>query len=216
MVPSNFRERTVPSFDNTISLLNLIPQNRRGALVIRHSVRVPILDRSEVYLAGLTPEGISFALDFGKTVGQLRKISRIITSPVSRCVDTATAIAEGAKWPEKVRINHYLSHAYIEAAWNLLPVCYPHDPVPFQMGNLFATIFDRDDQPGLLDIFITHDTIVQVMAGYFYCEHYDGGNWPNFLEGVGLWLENDQIHMVWRDAERVIPRSLVEGLVVPL
>lgn len=182
------------------------------ALIVRHSIRVPILTISEVYFARLTPEGISLAEQFGAELTHWRTIGRLFSSPVSRCVDTAIAIRKGARLEEKVRIDDSIGHAHIVPVWNLLPACYPYDPVPSQFGRLLRTVFARPETPGMLDIFVTHDTVVGVLGGYFFCDNVKGPNLPDFLEGVGIWQEDGQIHLAWRGKEKLIPVEIMEEI----
>lgn len=193
----------MPAYD-TLDLLTRLPEEINPALLIRHSVRFPILTAAETFTAGLTPEGVELARQFGVELGQRRRLGRVAASPVGRCVDTAVAIARGAGWSHKVRIEDRLSHPFMARVWDGLPLCYGQDPFPGELMDLLRFIFERPKSRGSADLFVTHDTVVGAVAGFFFCEDYSNGNWPEFLEGILLWMAGDEIHLAWRGHERAI------------
>lgn len=76
-----------------------------GALMIRHGAR----HGSDVALHsdGLTPEGREQARRLGTRIGERKRI-RLFASPVQRCVDTASLIAEGAGSDAEVTVSTML------------------------------------------------------------------------------------------------------------
>src|SRR5512135_2889639 len=99
--------------DVSLSTLEKLPADRPISLVMRHAPRVSINNYSEVYVAGLAPEGQAAAVDFGARLAQIRPLGQIYSSPVSRCVNTALAIAGGAGWQKFVRVDDRISHPFI-------------------------------------------------------------------------------------------------------
>jgi broad specificity phosphatase PhoE len=192
-------------YETPLALIRQLPGSVRGVFVMRHSIRFPIVSESEVYTAGLTPEGLAQAEQFGARLGQLRQPGRMLSSPVQRCLDTAASIARGAGWSTEVKPEYLLSHPFIEPVWNALPITWGKDPLPDHLARLVDLIFNGENQPGTLDLCVTHDTIVASLAGYFtgvpfkYPEY-----WPDFLEGVLLWQVEGIAHLRWREHECVI------------
>jgi hypothetical protein len=192
-------------------LLKNVPADRRVALLMRHSVRYEITTQAEIFTAGLTPEGIALARQLGSALASKRKIGRILSSPVGRCVDTALAMAHTARWKEKVHIENRLSHPHIAPVWDVLPMCYGKDPFPGPLHALVDLVFDRPEIPGVLDLLVTHDTVVGSLTAYLFCENYSNGDWPNYLEGAFLWQDQDEIQVYWRGRIRTMPRAAATG-----
>ena len=183
----------------SLAALAALPQDRPVSLLIRHSQRVEILDSANVYNAGLTPEGISAAVDFGFRLAQNRTLRRIVSSPVSRCVDTAVAIARGADWNLLVRIDDRISHPFIRPVWQSLPfIHYPDSPIPPELATLLRLLSAEPGSAGVIDVFVTHDTVVGSLAGYATGLPVNNGSTPNYLEGVFVWEEGQAFKILWR------------------
>lgn len=192
-------------FEPTLQRLGALSMSHRVGMVVRHSVRFPILSQEDVYTVGLTPEGVRLAEEFGGELAQIRRPGRLISSPVGRCLHTAEAISRGAGWGLNPQPDYRLSHPFIEPAWNALPIRWREDPLPEQLSELVNLLLEGEDQPGVLDIFTTHDTIIAVLAEFFTGLHFHyPGYWPDFLEGVLIWRNGGEVHLRWRDEETVI------------
>ncbi len=177
--------------------LNLVPADRRIGQVLRHSNRYPILDEHSVATAALTPEGIRNAEAYGRFLGQKFRIGRLMSSPIGRCIDTAAAIARGAGVDREVIVAQILSHPYHEEAWNLkdelAQACLPEETV-----SLVQLLLDAEARAGMMDLFVTHDTVVGVLAQYLLGEAIGDENLPNFLEGIFFWHEGEGVKAAWR------------------
>jgi hypothetical protein len=192
-------------FEATLEQVLRCSIDHRVGLIMRHSARYPILKEEEVYTAGLTPEGIAQAEILGYELNRIRKPGRLLSSPVGRCLDTASAIARGARWSQPVLPDYHFSHPYIEPVWNSLPICWADDPMPPQVAEVINLVLQGEDTPGVLDIFATHDTIVASIAGYFMgLEFHYPAYWPEFLEGVLVWRTHQGVHFHWRNDECLV------------
>lgn len=180
----------------------MAPNDRRVALIMRHSVRYPIVDEDSVYSAALTPEGVRLAEEMGARLAAIRPVQWVTTNFIGRCVDTAKAISRGAEYVSGVTQDKRLSHPFIEPAWDALPMAWPKDPVPTQIKEILAMVFSTPDIPGAVDVYVTHDTIVGVVAGYLMDEDFDPSNWPEYLEGIVLWQDEDELCALWRGKVR--------------
>ncbi|MDW5562074.1 MAG: histidine phosphatase family protein [Methanomassiliicoccus sp.] len=85
-----------------LASLNCTP---RGALLIRHAARYGA--DVALHSDGLTSAGREMARALGKRLGH-RKHIRLFSSPVQRCVDTASLIAEGAGFDAAVTVTTML------------------------------------------------------------------------------------------------------------
>jgi hypothetical protein len=190
---------------NTLAILADLPADRPVALLMRHSVRVPILRNEDVYIADLTPEGLAIARKFGKELAQIRPIGRILTSPVSRCVNTSIAIAEGAGWKQFVQIEDHLSHPFMAPVWNGRPVYVTGSSIPPEISTLLKVmVVDRCGQ-SQVDLFVTHDTVVEALAGFALGNVTRGnGSVPNYLEALFAWQEGSHVCLSWRGREQKI------------
>ena len=184
--------------DSTITHLASLPVEGPVSLVLRHSERIPIIGNGDVFKAQLTPDGIAAAHHFGSNLARLRRLGRVMSSPVSRCVDTAVAIAEGAGFPEKVRVDDRLSHLQLQRVWRALPACCDFENLPAGVADLIDLLLPRGGVDCGLDVFVTHDTLVGALAGYFTGLPVQGDAVPRFLEGMFLWQEGNAIHFWWR------------------
>lgn len=202
--------------------LALLPRDRPVALLTRHSIRESSPNGVATYDLPLTPEGVTLAESWG---GQLsRPLHSFHSSPVGRCMDTATAMARGAGLPDMV----------ISQTTTLVePGCYVHSigrigPLFLQLGALaFANRHLRENLDGILSpeaggakllqhlraqqgpagslsVHVTHDTI---LAAFIYHligrEHLQEEDWPWMMEGAWIWFEDrdhehDIVRWVWR------------------
>ncbi len=192
-------------YEAPLAMIARLPAACGGVFVLRHSARYPILTDAEVFSAGLTPEGVQQAERLGQELAKIRRPGRLLSSPVARCLDTAAAIARGAGWETAVQPEYRLSHPFIEPAWNALPLLWGKDRLPAPIAGLLDLIVAGERAPGTLDLLVTHDTIVGTLAEYFTGVHFNYPEvWPDFLEGVLLWQNAGELHLRWRDRERLI------------
>lgn len=185
-------------FEPTLTAVLHSPADRRVALVIRHSVRYPIIDEESILTAELTPEGVMLAEDLGSQLVTVRNVRHIVTNYIKRCIDTAEALRRGTGQHKVIEHDHRLSHPFIGPVWDALPINWPQDPLPSRIVEVLELAFSYSDLPGAVDVFVTHDTIVGVLAGYLMNEEFNDQNWPNYLEGILLWRDQDELCASWR------------------
>ncbi len=191
-------------FEPALNLLQRLPANTPAGLVLRHSTRFPILTNDQVYLAGLTPEGFEQAEALGSELARLRPLGRLMASPVVRCIDTASSIAKGAGWQAIPAIEYRLSHPHIEPVWSTLSLRRFEKTMPVPVRAVLDLVLNGQNESDL-DVFVTHDTIVASLAGYFlgHAFHYPD-YWPDYLEGVLIWRIDKEIFLGWRNDVKVI------------
>lgn len=184
-----------------LSDLDHIPNDRPVALLMRHSARHPILDPAEPYLAKLTEEGIHMAEELGGIIGKRFTCGRIMSSPVDRCIDTASSIARGAGWAVHVQSDNRLSHPFMEPAWEQLARGEVNGVLPEQVLAALDMILYPSSPLPALDIMVTHDTHVGAVTGCLLKVPVTGDNWPAFLEGIFLWRAGQYVKARWRGIE---------------
>ncbi|MCC4307894.1 histidine phosphatase family protein [Alcanivorax marinus] len=202
--------------------LQLLPADRPAHLLTRHSVRELAKNGFADYRLPLTPEGITMARDWGARLE--RPVSAFYSSPVGRCVDTARAMAEGAR--EAGLIDH--QPEVITDDTLVEPGCYVEDlnrvgPTFLKMGalrflnahlrepfdgmltpaagraKLAGYLRDREPAPGALAVHVTHDTILAVLVAELEGrDAIDEEHWPWMMEGLWLWFDERHLNWVWR------------------
>ena len=202
--------------------LQLLPADRPAHLLTRHSVRELAKNGFADYRLPLTPEGITMAREWGARLE--RPVSAFYSSPVGRCVDTARAMAEGARGAGL--IDH--EPEVITDSTLVEPGCYVEDmnrvgPTFLKMGalrflnahlrqpfdgmltpaagraKLAGYLHDRQPGAGELAVHVTHDTILAVLVAELEGrDAIDEGHWPWMMEGLWVWFDERHLNWVWR------------------
>lgn len=202
--------------------MSLVPDDRPAVLLIRHSLREELSNKTPGFDVPLTEAGVELAEQFGKALKF--DVAKVLSSYAPRCIDTGNAILKGAGSNQPVQVAKRLSE----------PGCYVSDmkaagrsfvrlgPLEFvnassKPGGLTGVLPVKKSTEAILDwlrresatpglsIFITHDTI---LATFVYCllgKHpLIWEDWPQMLEGVFIWFEAGQAYAVWRGTEYLI------------
>ena len=193
----------MPIPESLLNNLERIPRDRPVALLMRHSNRFPIDDPEYPYQAALTEEGFRLAEEFGFHLRAHFRPGRVMSSPVGRCIDTAAAIARGAGWSVEVLSHTLLSHDHILPAWTLTEQGGCGSQIPEQVLETIDLLLEHDGDRPVLEVMVTHDTIVGAVVGCVLKASVLGEDWPRYLEGVFIWKDGDSIHLLWRGIEQV-------------
>lgn len=198
--------------------LPLLPGDRPIHLLTRHSVRELATNGFADYRLPLTEEGIKMARDWGTRMP--RPIAALHSSPVGRCLDTASLLYEGWAGTASPPIAHESS--LVE------PGCFVEDlrlagPQFFELGILgfinqylsegmdgLLTLEDgvaklvrylhrREPPAGEMAIHVTHDTIIAAfLGGLLGWRGLNERDWPWMMEGLWLWFDDGALHWIWR------------------
>ena len=212
---------------STLRWLDQTPKHRPVAMLIRHSVRGPLPDGHEAYVEPLTADGHRLALALGHYLGdRLRSVS---ASPLTRTMQTADRMAEGAKLDSPTLPDTLLGdpgvfvvddragdswsalgHAevmrhLVEEAEPLPGCADPDAAARFLVHHLLSIV---KDEPGV-HAFVTHDSLVTATAARMLGKPLSQNDWPHYLEAVFFWLEDDGIHIAYRELHRVRDRPCV-------
>jgi len=98
-----------------LAMLEKLPEDKHVFLLTRHSIREPSEGELVGYQLPLTEEGVALARCWGKELN--RPFHRIYSSPVGRCVDTASHMLDGADHGASVETDMRLTE----------PGCFVHD-----------------------------------------------------------------------------------------
>jgi hypothetical protein len=180
------------------SPLDLAPVKQHMSLMIRHSIRFPINMPEETLIAGLTPEGVQLAEEFGVWLTLSRRIYRVMVSPVGRCVDTGRSIIQGANWPNPVVVDRKLGFPFVENGWQKMNQQKPLDEVPHEAFDVLTYLLEDTNHDAGLNLYITHDGNIAFMAIALLGEPITEENWPDYLEGMAFWREEEAVHIAWR------------------
>ncbi|NPV84965.1 MAG: histidine phosphatase family protein [Anaerolineae bacterium] len=195
-------------YDITLQNLKLCPAGSPAAILMRHSVRYPILSVEEVYEAQLTPEGMRVAEEFGAVLGKMFKRGRIFSNAVERCVNTGIAIANGARWRNNVAVDSRLSYAYVSEAWEARLAQETSNGIPPEVVEIVASLLNLNHRKHSVDLYITHDSVLACVVSYLLDIRIDEDNWPEFLEGAVFWREGAEAYVAWRGEANKITQKL--------
>ncbi len=196
------------------------------AVILRHAERYPVVDPLAHSQVLLTEKGLEDAYNLGKTLSFLRPIM-FYASPVTRCQQTAEGIAKGIFNPDgtppPVSYLYALGGPYILGEWTeimRLVQLYgistylrmwfdgklPKDllmPVE-EAAHLEFNILKKQLEQHENAINITHDWNIMIMRQYFFNLRHEDIGYPNFLDGITAYMENEKICMVYHDHLRSV------------
>lgn len=199
--------------------MSLLPDDRSVALLTRHSLRESAPDHGiATYDLPLTPDGVLLAEAWG---GQLpRPLHGLHSSPVGRCVDTATALARGAglvELPVSTSTALVEPGCYVHSPGEILPLFLELGPLAFAnrhlreqlagilppeqgAAKLLQHLYRHQGPAGTLTVHVTHDTILAAFIYHLTGKHpLQEEDWPWMMEGAWLWFDDaDRVHWIWR------------------
>jgi broad specificity phosphatase PhoE len=223
---SGEREWRIPP--STLTWLEQIPAHRPIALLLRHSVRGPLPTDSDGHAVPLTEAGVHLARELGRVMGA--RLRGLHSSPLVRCMQTASALAEGAgvnlpitadhllgdpgvfvldgqrAWVNWQKLGHESVVAHLVSADNALPgMARPAPAARFLVQHMLAV---SHGSPGI-HVFVTHDSLVTATAARLLGQALTPEDWPGYLEGVFFWPEQEGLNAAYRDHARA-------GIALPL
>ncbi len=213
--------------ESMMASVPLLPKNKRLILFTRHSLR----ERSDgngfaSSQLPLTSKGRVLALSWGRWLANHLDYSMdvdSISSPIQRCIDTASLMQEGAG------ISRDISHqSLLVEPGSLVVDSAVASPLFKEIGALnFINRFLIGDLPGtknthqggldILSLFyhhqpqeghlllaVSHDTLLSAfLAVMMDVSEIDWNDWPKMMEGVFLWFDDKPLaeakaHFIWR------------------
>ena len=199
--------------------LSAIPANADAALVVRHAEREPIPAGTFGFDVPLTADGVAAAERLGAALATLREIT-VVSSPVPRCVQTAEAMLRGAHSPAATvatdrRLGDpgpfiadpeasgplFLELPIPEIARRQLEDAAPLPgmrPTSEGVDILLNMTTKNLGESGRLNVYVTHDVILAVLAASLLRLPPDATGWPGYLERLLLWRTGRRLHCCWK------------------
>lgn len=208
---------TIQPPTSTLRAVLEAPPGAATLLLIRHADRGPLPPGDPGNHLPLLPDGVQRARALGRAIGA--RLGVVRSSPLPRCLQTATAIAEGAARAVPIQPDPLLGDpgVYVEdaeTAWEqwrtighervveriVAGVRLPGlaDPVPASRrlcAHLVATVAG---QAGV-HAFVTHDLLVTAAAAHGLGLPLGRADWPDFLEALVLVVSGDAVTATYRE-----------------
>ncbi|MEC7119632.1 MAG: histidine phosphatase family protein [Pseudomonadota bacterium] len=215
-----------------LSSLAVLPSAEQPLMLLtRHSIREQVAGQGFAsYALPLTDEGRQLAQAWGQHLldSTGREIVSCLSSPIQRCVDTASLMLQG-QTRQMFPITPIDQHVLL-----VEPGSFVHDvaqagPLFREYGPLgFINAFLRDDLPGMKDpqqgvldilallhqyqptgshrlsLAVSHDTILAALLAVMVGQRaITWADWPAMMEGVFMWFEGDdfessRLYWIWR------------------
>ena len=200
-----------------VERLALVQNETAAALVIRHAEREDIPSGTYGMDVALTAKGAAAAERLGAVLVGGRQVS-VTSSPMPRCVQTAEALLRGSGRGGDVVLDRrlgdpgsfvidpatsgplFLKLPGIEVVRRQLsdtqspPGMRPTaEGVRILLGLVSASL----GRQGRLDVYVTHDAILAVLAASLYRMPIDQVGWPGYLDGLLLWRSAAGLHFSW-------------------
>lgn len=201
----------------TLALLRDAPPEAGIALVLRHAERGLIPAGSYGNDVLLTPQGLGAARRLGARLSCYVPAT-VRTSPLPRCVQTADAISSGAGWDaapvgdrllgapgafviEPERFGRlFLEIGARRAVERLLTDAEPPPGMRAAAEGtqrLLGLLTPAPETRGRLSLFVTHDIVLAALVGRLYRRRVGEFAWPDYLEGLAIWRDSDQLRFSW-------------------
>ncbi|MDO9087930.1 MAG: histidine phosphatase family protein [Anaerolineaceae bacterium] len=182
-----------------------IPTDQAVNVLMRHSIRFPIESEAEIFTAQLTPEGENLAYRFGSWVNSRYQIGKIYSSPINRCIETGRFLGKGAGNNRVVLTEPVLAHPNENGEYDSMDLYLSSGIWPNRIKNIARKLIP-DDQLNTLNFYITHDTVLVLMAAYWLnLDIRDPEAWPRYLEPLFFRNSPDGMVITFRDQRFVVP-----------
>jgi len=196
---------TVTPTDDHLAALATSSAGEPRCLLIRHAERPPLTPGNPGMELGLTPSGIEASFAYGASLG--KALVSVRTSPVRRCLETATHIGHGSRAGASIHPDNKLGDpgVYIEDPaiawknWLLLGqervldhlandgAALPGFADPAQAtGLLIEHLLSRAARMTGVHLAITHDSLMIPLLAAVFRRPLAVDERPNFLESIVL------------------------------
>lgn len=207
-----------------------LPQAQGGLVVLlRHGERHPIADGTAGYEVGLTAAGREAAMRLGQALGA--RTGRVLSSPVPRCVATASQILIGARREGVVEAAQELGDpgAYVSDAAEAMVAFHRlgvrgvyerlappgsslagfHEPEAATRRLVQVARGLMSAPSGRVHCLVTHDIILATFVSHLSGRLLPQSDWPNYLDGVILWRQADGPRFMYHETSMPVPASLL-------
>lgn len=210
-----------------LDAIALLPRNNQPVVLFtRHSIR-ELADANGFagYKLPLTDVGRELAFAWGEWLSKSTslKLTTCVSSPISRCVDTANLMLQGTQTNQNLKsiINIDQHNLLVEPGSFVVDIAkagpyfrqqgalqfingflnqqLPGMKIPMQGAqDILRLLFDHAPKQdhGLL-LAVSHDTILSALFAIMLNKtQITQADWPEMMEGAFLWFEGDQFENV--------------------
>ncbi|MCP4136544.1 MAG: histidine phosphatase family protein [bacterium] len=216
--------------------MELLPQEGRVAIIMRHAERDPVIDFKSIITAMLTPQGQKDARELGRELAEFPPISanpvQIYHSPIPRCQETAEHLYTGLKNEHNsVEIagrNDDVGTPYFVGAvdsFKKLALQFDMDVIVRKWfnGELPDTVLLPPEQAALIQlrvlidhlknetgssIYISHDWNIMLLREYYFGLRHEDIGPPDFLDGIAAYIQSNELHLQYHEHHSIIPLPL--------
>lgn len=206
-----------------IKAIPLLPEKDHPLILLtRHSIRESAPNNGFAsYKLPLTQTGRDLALVWGQYLAEQtqRQLASCVSSPIPRCIDTATLMLEGYALANLhhsdgfkvaqhnllvepgsfvVDVNlagpHFIQYGALKFINAFLNNQLPGMKLPMQgVQDILKLLFEHlPKQAGELSLAVSHDTILAAMFSLMAGHSkIERQDWPLMMEGAFLWFEGD-------------------------
>ncbi len=203
---------------STLNWLSKIPLSSSAIVLLRHSVRDHLAPDDVGYTMPITEAGEDLARQLGVVMAD--RLRTVHTSPLTRCVQTAEALCQGAQaklsivedrllgdpgvfvidgeraWSNWLELEHEGVMEHLVSKDFALPgMADPDAAARLLVSHMLAVAEERAG----LHVFVTHDTLVMAAAARLLGEPLSIEAWPWFLEGAFFWRDDGQLMTGYRE-----------------
>jgi hypothetical protein len=190
-----------------------VPLDVPTSVLMRHSIRFPIESDAEIWTAGLTPEGVSLAMNFGNWLRKQHKVDRVETSPIIRCVDTGKWLIHDFHNGHIVKPVDVLAHPNEKGEYEQIDEYLETGIWPDRILKMANYLVPNENQRRALNMFISHDTVIIAMVAFWLGRDVRGPReWPRFLEPFFIWWQGEQLIANFRGESNVVTEVYQERL----
>ncbi|MGD1060627.1 MAG: histidine phosphatase family protein [Methanomassiliicoccales archaeon] len=211
--------------------LKAVPEGTRCILIIRHSDRDGSLDKLCPNGVGLNAKGVEKAVRLGKEIAP-RPLSRMLSSPAVRCIQTCEHVSEGQGGATAVQLSRFLGMEgpFILRTKEAVGLMTSMGFVPFVEGyvreeldeevlmpcrDMVARLFSwgacrMRSVPIGLSVAVTHDLVITPLLVQQFGYDLRGKGLIGFLDGFVL-FESDHSLIARHGGKEVDVTSLVSG-----
>lgn len=173
------------------------PPNQGLAYLMRHAERGPLAGPETILFADLTENGWDAARRFGRELTEKYQICGVYCSPVNRCLNTGTAILQGANSSMSPQSRWWLFSPFLKgknqngrAEIKISSTSTPDMGVASLDCSSLRTVVERikiPPRPGAINLYIAHDSTVTPTTGYLMgLDTVWVNQYPKYLEGIVL------------------------------
>lgn len=193
-----------------------LPADKSAAILMRHAEREAFAKNDLGNNVNITSNGKKATENLAKQWN--KKIENIYTSPVKRCIQTANIFLPYTSKAAVVKSNllgdpgifindcnqvndYFMQYSPIEIAKQLISelpnpqgFCLSTNDTVYQLINFLLSKIQLNQTT----LFITHDIILAVVLGIIFPEINIEELWPDYLEGLIIYKNNQHISFIYR------------------